>query len=907
MKKTLELALLFLLMAAAIRAQVPGNQVNWNQTTPAPPTGTYNAQPQGDSTRPIVNASMVVTYPTRVAACSLGGDLGTAILNVEVSLPADQGGIVDARACTQNSSWASPIPVEPAGVTILLPCVTVNMSGYLYVPAGTNNVRILGCTNSGATGVSGPGGGTVFEYTGTGAPIRVGDSTYLSNTNAVEIGDLSIYNASAGSTAKAIEIWDTQDLSLHDLVINGSSSLSQIGLYLDGSGNYTGGEFRNIKIEGEGQAIWMSGNFYDSETNATANASTFTRLHIVCPTSAGSPISGTYGIDLLGGDGNVFVGGDVEACDTLLYLGASARDNSFFSVRNENTNTQISAASGSQYNLWEQSGTLGTGKVIDAGTHNSFIDTFHRSSNNLNGDLWRSQADTTVTNHVYTGIGLGNVRGRQDEWQTDVPGTPGSYQFMWTWGPGDGTTGGQTWLLNDDLNSVQRLGFDEHTTAGGNNQTRINSSGSGGVFVNTSANSGTGGFTIGSGGGSPTTIAHYDSSGNSYQLGNQSFYASATEAWYFECASTGACNIESMYPNASEKHIALYNGGGTDFESEASAGVSVNNSSSGSTGHFTVYGGGASYYNTKLFQVQNNGNGTANYLFPSLSATSAPACIDVDTSGYFHVLTYDCGSSTGTGTVNSASAYAAPYYPATGNTVSGATPFTGLEYWPGSGAPAAATAAQVVAVIASTPVADATYATTAGGAPPTGSTGGDLSGSYPSPTVAKIEGGTIPINTNHAGYNSSGQPVASPNTLGCIDGYDHLPCVVYQQPNQSISASQGSYTTVWPASGNAPAGIYRVTGYTYGTQAGTCSAGSATAETFVKATQSGGTTNGWAVASAQLASSISSGSVTASPVFNVAASSTAFSVESTLSACSSSGTFSGTAIWSFAITIERLQ
>ena len=65
-----------------------------------------------------------------------------------------------------------------------------------------------------------------------------------------------------------------------------------------------------------------------------------------------------------------------------------------------------------------------TGKLTDAGTHNSFADAFHRSWNNLNGDLWRSQSDATITNHVYTGIGLGHVRGVQDEWQTDVPGTP---------------------------------------------------------------------------------------------------------------------------------------------------------------------------------------------------------------------------------------------------------------------------------------------------------------------------------------------------------------------------------------------------------------------------------------------------------------------------------------------------
>ena len=648
MKKTLELASLLLMMAAATHAQAPGTGVNYNPTTPAPAVGTYNVTPQADSTRPTANISFQVTYPTLVTQCSTGGDLGTALLPVLSSLAASNGGIIDARACTRNSYWGSAIGIGTSNVTILLPCVQVSMPGYLYVAAGARNVRILGCTNFGDTGSGAGTGGTQLQHSGSGSAIIIGDPTYLTNTTGIEVGDLSIVMTGAASNAHAITIYDTQDLNIHDLIINGSGALTQIGIYLDGSGNYTGGKFDNIKIEGEGQAIWMNGDFHAGDSDAFPNASTFARLHIVCPTSAGSPIAGTYGIDLLGGDGNTFVGGDVEGCDTLLYLGAAATSNSFFGVRNENSNTQISAASGSQYNLWEQGGALSTGKVTDAGTHNSFIDTFHAGTNHLNGNLYRSQADSTVTNHFYTGIGLGNVRGLIDEYTTDVPGTPGSYQTVWQWGPGDGTAGAQVWTLQDMLNSVPRFAAAQFTTAGGNDQTLLNSAGSGGIVLNASANSGTGGVSIGSGGASPTTIWEMNASGNSYQLGNHTFYAGSTAAWYFECASISACNIESMNPTASAKHITLYNGGGTDFESEASAGVSVNSSSGGSTGPFTVYGGGASYYGTKLFQVQNNGNGTANYLFPSLAAASARACIDVDTSGYFHVLTYDCGSGSGT-------------------------------------------------------------------------------------------------------------------------------------------------------------------------------------------------------------------------------------------------------------------
>jgi hypothetical protein len=75
--------------------------------------------------------------------------------------------------------------------------------------------------------------------------------------------------------------------------------------------------------------------------------------------------------------------------------------------------------------------------------------------------------------------------------------------------------------------------------------------------------------------------------------------------------------------------------------------------------------------------------------------------------------TWATPSGSGSGTVNSGTAWSPTYYAATGTAVSGTTPFTGLEYWAGSAAPAAASAAQVVAVISTTAVANATAAVTA--------------------------------------------------------------------------------------------------------------------------------------------------------------------------------------------------
>jgi hypothetical protein len=266
----------------------------------------------------------------------------------------------------------------------------------------------------------------------------------------------------------------------------------------------------------------------NTATTDWLNASTFVRLHIDCPESGGSPISGTYGINLQQGDGNTFTGGDVEGCSTALHLGVNAQNNTIVGLRNENSTNQIVADAGSAYNSWMTGGTMFTGALTDNGTRNSFLDTFHRSFNGLNGDWYGSQKDATVTNHYRIGIGLGNERGLLDRYQTD-------YGYRWTTGLSDATAGAQFYEILDELNSVYRLSIGQYNNgqSSTNNQTVINSAGTGAIVLNGSTNAGTGGITFGSGGASETTVATISNAGNALfngtlQVGGVSTFTGST-------------------------------------------------------------------------------------------------------------------------------------------------------------------------------------------------------------------------------------------------------------------------------------------------------------------------------------------------------------------------------------------
>jgi len=688
-----------------------------------PGGGTYTAL--------VANSRLGSAYPVDQFP---GADFGEKLQTCLGAVSTVYGGTCDARNFTGTLQMSSSLTISTGNTTIQLPCATIATANQIVVMAGTRNVTLRGCALRGGSAASGSQGGTVFQYSGTGAMVQVGDPTYAVDTQGFHM-DNAVVNTTAATSASAqgLVAFRTQEMDLESLYFLGNSN--QTGITLDGTGNYTGGTFFDNALSGFQIAVNGIGHqVTNSATTDWLNASTFVRLHINCPTSGGSPISGTYGINLAAGDGNTFTGGDVEGCSTALHLGANAQNNTIVGLRNENSTSQVVAEAGSQYNNWMTGGTMFTGKLTDNGTRNSFLDTFHRSFNGMNGDWYGSQQDATVTNHYRIGIGAGNERGLLDRYQTD-------FGYRWTMGLSDATGGEQFYAILDELNSVNRLSIGQYNDGQGstNNQTVINAAGTGAVVLNGSNNAGTGGVVIGSGGASETTVATINNVGNAQfngtlQVGGTSsligtptvknqanaeidailwagLTASQKEAfsykdwngnsqWYMVKDASNNWALNSATGGLdSFKAYQSTNSGDTYVNASNASGVVRVNYETGAGTAFKVYGGGSS-------SLYASFTGTTSIQFPGLAASSGHNCLQVDNSGYVTNTGSACGSGSGggSGTVNSGNTGQIAYYTGNGTTVGGvsAVPVT-------TGGTGATTAAGALASLGGAPLAGAAF------------------------------------------------------------------------------------------------------------------------------------------------------------------------------------------------------
>ncbi len=720
-----------------------------------------------------------------------GADFGAKLQACLGAVSSSYGGTCDARNFTGTQAMGSNLTIATANAVILLPCATISTASRIIVPAGARNVVLHGCSLRGISGASGTQGGTVIQYTGAGNVIQVGDPAYALDTSGFRMDNVAINTTGAAAATTGFYAYRAQELHLESSYFLGNQN--QTGMTIDGTGNYAGGTFTDLEFTGFQSAVNAIGHqIANAAITDWMNASTFVRLHIDCPESGGNPIAGTYGINLQQGDGNTFTGGDVEGCATALHLGANAQNNTIVGLRNENSTNQVVADSGSAYNSWITGGAMYTGHLTDNGTRNSFLDTFHRSFNGLNGDWYGSQQDSTVTNHNRLGIGLGNERGMLNRYQTD-------YGYRWTMGLSDATAGAQFYEILDELNNVDRLIVGQYLSAaantvtnamvnnggcysssappivafsggggagaaataamapatslscpGGyavasvtvtnpgasytsqpivsfsgsnqttapnavaeitlagstNNQTVLNSAGTGAIVLNGSANSGTGGVVIGSGGASETSVATISNAGSAQfngtlQVGGTSTFNGSTmvknqadaEIDQFLWAGLTASQKESLIYKDWNGNSQWYmvkdqnnnwalnsavggldsfkayqstNSGDTYVNASNPSGVVRVNYESGSGTGFNIYGGG----NNTLYASFTGANAIK---FPGLASGSGLDCLQVDDSGYVSNTGSACGSGSNSinGTVNSGTAGQIAYYAAPGSTVSG--------------------------------------------------------------------------------------------------------------------------------------------------------------------------------------------------------------------------------------------
>ena len=631
-----------------------------------------------------------------------GADFGAKLQACVNALSATNGGTCDARNFAGNQWMASNLTIATANATVLLPCATISTASQVVVTAGTRNVVLHGCSLRGTSAASGSQGGTVFLYSGTGAMVQVGDPTYAVDTPGFHMDNLAINTTTATSAAaQGLAAYRTQEMDIESVYLLGNSN--QTGMTLDGTGNYTGGTFFDNAFTGFQTAVNAVGHKVSNPaTTDWLNASTFVRLHINCATSEGEPIDGTYGINLQQGDGNTFTGGDVESCDTALHLGQNAQNNTILGLRNENSNNQVVADAGSAYNNWMTGGTMFTGQLTDNGTRNSFLDTFHRSFNGLNGDWYGSQKDATITNKYRLGIGMGNERGLLDRYQSD-------YGYRWTMGLSDATAGEQFYQVQDELNNVYRLSIGQynHGQSSTNNQTVINAAGTGAVVLNGSNNSGTGGVVFGSGGTSEATVATINSAGNAQfngtlQVGGVSTFIgtptvknqadteidatlwagltapqkesviykdwNGSSQWYMVKDANNNWALNSAVGGLdSFKAYQSTNSGDTYVNASNPSGLVRVNYEPGSGAGFNIYGGSSS----SLYASFTAPNAIK---LPGLASMSGSSCLQIDNSGYVSNSGSPCSSGGGTagvGTINNGVSGQVAMYTTNGTTVGG--------------------------------------------------------------------------------------------------------------------------------------------------------------------------------------------------------------------------------------------
>jgi hypothetical protein len=588
------------LLAAALPACAQfANTVNDNSTIPAAPAGMLNVIPQNDGGKPTVRTTHYVLYPTVQVNCPMSGDLSGPVNSAIGVVLGNNGGIVDARRCQAATSWTNPVTIDQDDTVLLLPCTQLVATQALTIAPGTRNVTIHGCSYQGGSAASGLYGGTVWAFQASGPAFLIGDPTHALDTTGFHMDNMVVATVSAPPGASAFAFYRTKQIRLDNLYLEGDQGTDQTAILLDGTGDYTGGTFTNISINGFNEGWFLTGHVSGSVQDDYANASTFVNTHVVCPTSGGSPIAGTGGVVVYGGDGNTWIGGDIESCYTMFQLGPFATANTIVGLRNENSHTQYLANTGSSFNSVVTGGTLYTGQLSDSGSRNSFLDAFHRTFNGIAGDWYASQQNATITNHLRLGTGTGDEQGLLTEVQTD-------YGYRWENGFTSGTSGEQFWNLDDLLNAVSRISVGQYLTANAHTVTNIILNNGGCYSTSTPPT-----LTIANGGGitaTGTPVMATSTCSGGWQVLSVTMTNNGTN-YTTQPALSWAGSNQLQAPNAVAEIATT---GGTNMQTALNAAgtgaVVLNGSSNAGTGG-TVFGSGGASPST-VATIDSGGDGT---------------------------------------------------------------------------------------------------------------------------------------------------------------------------------------------------------------------------------------------------------------------------------------------------------
>lgn len=235
---------------------------------------------------------------------------------------------------------------------------------------------------------------------------------------------------------------------------------------------------------------------------------------------------------------------------------------------------------------------------------------------------------------------------------------------------GSGYTSNPTLATNAPANEITPphvLTAEVFTVGGTLNQTSVNSTGTGQVVINGSANAGTGGLIVGSGSANAgAAAATIDDNGQMDRFAavgspttiNDEYWIGGVDQWIDE-RGTGSYALRCQVCTTPTNMLSLFVNGSINLNSAAgtTTGVTINNSSTSGTGGFTVYEGGSNSNVVAMsvsgvgavatagnVSVGNGVSGTGNlvvgsHLNQAATADFAGSCTMTTTScgvGFFH-------------------------------------------------------------------------------------------------------------------------------------------------------------------------------------------------------------------------------------------------------------------------------